>query len=72
MRGYVGNTDFEWYQHLRTLPDLDEVNFWKPSGAVFKALKPGEPFFFRLKKGRNAVCGYGIFARFAQLPIWLA
>ncbi|MCA9547393.1 MAG: HNH endonuclease, partial [Myxococcales bacterium] len=30
------------------------------------------PFFFRLKKGRNAVCGYGIFARFAQLPIWLA
>lgn len=72
MKGYVGNTDYDWYQHLLAQPSIDEVNFWKPSGASFKVLSPGDIFFFRLKGKRRAIAGYGIFARFAKLPIWLA
>jgi len=73
MRGYIGNTDFEWYRFLSAQPDLDEVNFWQPSGGRgFKAIKPGEPFFFRLKAPHNAIAGFGYFASFSVLPAWLA
>ncbi len=75
MHVYIGNTDFEWYQHLLQLssaPDgLDEVNFWKPSGnASFKALSFGEPLFFKLKKRYgHVVVGFGLFAAFRKLSI---
>jgi hypothetical protein len=32
MRGFVANTDYEWYRFLSGRPDLDEVNFWRPGG----------------------------------------
>jgi putative restriction endonuclease len=77
MNGYIGNTDLEWHALLlarqRSGLPVDEVNFWKPSEtANFKALRPGEPFFFRLKSPANAIGGVGFFERFSILPAWLA
>jgi len=51
VRGFVGNTDHDWFTFLRERQPLEEVNFWQPSGRdAFRALQPGEPFFFRLKR----------------------
>jgi len=33
---------------------------------------PGAPFLFKLKSPRNAIGGFGLFARFDKLPEWLA
>lgn len=72
MRGYVGNTDYDWYRFLR-VRELDEVNFWQPSGGRgFAAVEPNAPFFFKLKKPHFAIAGFGLFARHAVLPAWLA
>src|SRR4051812_38086520 len=38
----VAVTDDDWFEMLRRQPGLDEVNFWAPSGANFRALQPGE------------------------------
>lgn len=66
-------TDFGWYSFLRGRAGLEEVNFWRPGGARFTALSPGEPFFFKLKAEHGGrICGFGQFARFAILPTWLA
>jgi putative restriction endonuclease len=49
MNLWIGITDGDWYRHLRAQPDLDEVNFWQPSGRrqfrkrKFRALAPGGP-----------------------------
>jgi putative restriction endonuclease len=49
MRGLVANTDFEWFRSLAARPDIEEINFWQPSGGLrFRSLPPGEPRFFRL------------------------
>src|SRR3954470_7206735 len=73
MRGFVANTDWDWYSFLSAGPPLDEVNFWRPSGkSQFAALDPGEPFFFKLKAPRNAIGGFGYFARYSNIPLWLA
>ncbi len=74
MRGYVGNTDYDWYSYLRGFePPINEVNFWKPgSDTSFKALQPGEPFFFKLKKPHHAIAGFGYFAHFSSLPVSMA
>lgn len=73
MKGWLGNTDFDWYRFLHARGELDEVNFWQPSGrAPFKSLPAGTPFFFKLKKPHYAICGYGVFTRFESLPLWLA
>ena len=36
MRAWIANTDLEWYRFLAGRPDLDEVNFWRPSGGAFQ------------------------------------
>jgi putative restriction endonuclease len=73
MRGFVGVTDYDWYSFLSHLPDIDEVNFWQPSGnRLFKSLQPGEPFFFKLHAPHNAIAGVGFFAHSTILPISLA
>ncbi len=72
MRGFVAPTDQGWYQFLLGRPEIDEVNFWRPGATSFAALKPGEPFFFKLKAGHDAIGGFGMFARFARLPVWRA
>jgi putative restriction endonuclease len=73
MRGYVANTDKDWLDFLAAQAPLDEVNFWQPSGGRgFHAVESGSPFFFKLKSPHNAIAGFGIFVRQAQLPAWLA
>jgi len=72
VRGFVAPTDHGWYQFLLARPDLGEVNFWRPGAGSFAALRPGEPFFFKLKAPYDAVGGFGLFARFARLPVWRA
>jgi putative restriction endonuclease len=74
MRGYVANTDYDWFMFLRAIePPIDDVNFWKPgSDTSFKALEPGEPLFFKLKAPRNVIAGFGYFAHFSVLPISMA
>ena len=72
MRGFVAPTDHGWYQFLRARPEIDEVNFWRPGATTFSALEPGEIFFFKLKAPYNVIGGFGLFARFAPLPVWRA
>lgn len=72
MRGFVAPTDHGWYEFLRARPEIDEVNFWRPGGTPFSALRPGGVFFFKLKAPHNAIGGFGLFARFAALPVWQA
>jgi len=73
MRGFVANTDYDWYQFLRSQTGIDEVNFWQPKGGqAFRAIQPGEPFFFKLKSPHYAIAGFGYFARHSILPAWLA
>jgi putative restriction endonuclease len=66
MRGFIGNTDYDWYRFLAAQPDIDEVNFWQPSGGGgrFVALSPREPLF-RLKSPHNTVAGFGYFASYS-------
>ena len=40
----IAVTDGDWFEMLRQQPNLDEVNFWAPSAANFRALQPGEMF----------------------------
>jgi putative restriction endonuclease len=73
VRGFIGNTDFDWFTFLKARQPLEEVNFWQPSGGdAFRALAPGEPFFFRLKKPHYAIAGFGLFARHAAITAKLA
>lgn len=70
--GYVGVTDEGWYRHLRRMPDVDEVNFWRPKDPkAFRAVAPGSPFFFKLRAPHNAIVGFAYFARFSRLPLSL-
>jgi hypothetical protein len=68
--GFVAPTDHGWF--LRARPDITEVNFWRPGGGAFKAIAPGAPFFFKLKRQHNAIGGFGLFARAERLPVWRA
>lgn len=73
MRIFVGVTDPDWYQFLSTKPELDEVNFWRPSATgQFRALSSGEPFLFKLHSPRNFIVGGGFFAHYSELPVSLA
>jgi len=73
VQGFVGNTDFDWFAFLRDRQPHEEVNFWQPSGGdAFRALAPGEPFFFRLKKPHHAIGGFGFFARHEVVSAKLA
>lgn len=54
MPGYVGVTDFDWFNFLAAQPGIEEVNFWKPGGTQgFAAVPPGAPFLFKLHAPRN-------------------
>jgi putative restriction endonuclease len=73
MRGFVANTDYNWYEFLSLRPDIDEVNFWQPGGErEFKILRSGQPVLFRLKSPYNAIAGVGFFVHFSILPMSLA
>jgi putative restriction endonuclease len=68
----IAVTDGDWFDMLRQQPNLDEVNFWAPSAATFRALQPGELFLFKLHAPRNVIVGGGIFAYANALPCSLA
>ena len=70
----IGITDRDWFDFLSSRSDqLDEVNFWQPSGSrAFRVLQPGEPFLFKLHSPDNFIVGGGFFARFSVLPVELA
>jgi putative restriction endonuclease len=73
MKAWVGITDFDWYRQLAARPELDEVNFWQPSGGrEFGVLQPGELFLFKLHAPRRSIVGGGFFAHATRLPLSLA
>jgi putative restriction endonuclease len=71
VRGYVGVTDQDWYQFLRSHPGQTEVNFWRPKDkSRFGAILPGEYFYFKLKaSARNLVVGGGVFVGWELVPL---
>jgi putative restriction endonuclease len=69
---YVGNTDNRWFDFLRRRAPWEEVNFWKPTPATFKAIDEGGIFAFRLKSPRALIGGYGILASAINVPIQFA
>jgi putative restriction endonuclease len=71
--GYIGLMDPDWYAYLSNQPHVDEVNFWQPHGnRVFRAIKPGEIFLFKLRAPLKGIAGFGFFERYEALPAWLA
>jgi putative restriction endonuclease len=67
---WVVNTDNDWFDFLSTLDNVDEVNFWQPSGQhQFRAIEQGELFIFRLKSPRNVIGGFGVFHHASRLPV---
>jgi len=68
----VAVTDRDWFEHLHSRTHLTEVNFWSPGAASFRALEPGELFFFKLHAPLNFIAGFGIFAYANNLPCSLA
>lgn len=62
-------TDRAWFEHLRGLSDLSEVNFWTPVPRPFKALQEGELFLFALDRH---IVGGGVFVTANTLPCSLA
>ncbi len=70
---WAANTDLDWFDYLAAQPDIDEVNFWQPSGATnFLAIQPGELFLFKLKSPRNVIGGFGVLSQSSNLPLSLA
>ncbi len=73
MKAFVGITDRDWFGVLSGHSQLDEVNFWQPSGnRRFRALRPGELFLFKLHSPTDFIVGGGVFAHSTILPISLA
>lgn len=73
LKAYVGITDRSWFEFLRSRNDVDEVNFWQPSGRTqFRAIEIGEPFLFKLHSPDNFIVGGGFFTHFSILPCSLA
>ena len=72
MTYYIGNTDYQWYQYLKSIAPED-MNFWQPGGTMhFRAIEPGAPFLLKLKSPVNKVAGIGFFSSFSILPIGFA
>jgi putative restriction endonuclease len=69
MRLRIAVTDNDWFRFLRSLPAVDEVNFWQPSGErAFRALDPDELLLFKLHHPHNFIVGGGFFVRYLSLP----
>ncbi len=73
MQGFVANTDLDWFESITAAdPPEGEVNFWRAGTEGFRALRPGEPFFLKLRVPENAIAGVGFFTHFSVLPASLA
>ncbi|MFI5159097.1 MAG: HNH endonuclease [Sphingobacteriales bacterium] len=72
MNFWVGTTDNNWFNYLKEI-NPEDVNFWRPGGNTnFKAIAPGAPFVFKLKKPLNVIGGLGFFSHFTTLPLSMA
>ena len=71
MNFYIAVTNNKWYDYLSKIKP-DEVNFWRPSGLLFKSLQIGSPFLFKLHSPLNFITGGGFFIRSVKLPLSLA
>jgi putative restriction endonuclease len=70
MDAYIAVTDLDWYRFLSARPDVDEVNFWQPSGSRrFSAIHPGEPFLFKLHYPHHAIVGGGTYVWSTSFPL---
>lgn len=70
--GFSANTDFGRFSHfLHRARPPDEVDFWQPLPHGFKAIPPGAPFFFPLCAPHRGIAGFGFFARYERVPVWL-
>jgi putative restriction endonuclease len=72
VRLIIAVTDGDWFDQLRQISDLSEVNFWSPSDSSFRALQPGELFLFKLHSPNNFIVGGGVFAHANSMPCSLA
>lgn len=73
VRLWAANTDLDWFDFLSAQHDVDEVNFWQPSGhANFGAIGEGELFLFKLKRPRNVIGGFGVLSQSSNMPLSLA
>jgi putative restriction endonuclease len=70
--GTIAITDFDWYNYLSQRRSWEEVNFWKPTITQPFRAPEFSPFFFKLKAPHRAIAGFGYFARYSELPEWLA
>lgn len=69
---FVGVTHKPWFDFLAARSP-DEVNFWQPSGrGMFRALRPGDLFLFKLKAPWNVIAGGGVFVHASLAPLSLA
>lgn len=70
---FVAVTDKAWFEHLSSVGNLEEVNFWQPSpDNAFKTLAPGELFLFKLHSPDDYVVGGGLFSHWTRLPVSIA
>ena len=73
MQMYIAVTDNDWFKTLTSFENVEEVNFWQPSGRTrFRALQPGGLFLFKLHSPLNFIAGGGFFAHSTILPSSLA
>lgn len=74
LKALIAVTDHDWFQFLRQQPQLDEINFWRPSDTrTPQQLKPGTIVLFKLKKRfGDWIVGWATFERHDVLPAWLA
>lgn len=56
MQMYVGITDYDWFEFLKS-KNAKEVNFWKPGTQPFKALEENDLFLFKLHAPRDYIVG---------------
>ena len=68
----IAITDFDWYTYLSQKRSWDEVNFWKPTTTQPFRAPEFSPFLFKLKAPHRAIARFGYFARYSELPEWLA
>lgn len=69
---YCAVTDNDWFDYLRQRPNLQEINFWKPTPKGFKAIGEGGIFAFKLKAPYNKIGGFGVLATSGDAEINLA
>lgn len=71
MNIYVGVTDNDWWKFLAEIHP-EEVNFWRPGGGAFRALKKWEPFLFKLHSPQDYIVGGGFYVTYSLLPLSFA